>query len=237
MGRLQMDSCGGFKSTCVGCQGSEGLEVFETHAGAFHTACSHAACSACLRQLVLRQLHGARQCWQLSVFCPEPKCQKRLPQRLVLQVPEALALAIAIDSGSLWPCLASDSERSWQERCIHVLSSAWLLRGCRKRLPQHPMLQPRCPLCGTRGHIYANGACGHGACKNCWIEGLQNKLQWCRQNFALDVPCVHEGCNEGCSSVLRLFKEGRADIHVREVHEQLQSLSSWWEFPKSGALI
>ncbi|CAE7480963.1 GBP1 [Symbiodinium sp. CCMP2456] len=206
-GRCEMGAGGSVGSKCVGCHGSEDLHVFETHAGRLHTACSHAACGPCLRQLVLRQLPKSRERWQLEILCPEPGCQKRLPQRLVLTVKEADDLAKAIDTDGVWPSLGDEES-------------------------QH------CPLCGKAAAVRVNRACGHAACETCWLDGLEEKLRWCRENAAMDIPCPHPGCHEGCYDVLRHFESPfleELELYVREAQAQLVEISSWCVHGPPGA--
>ena len=59
--------------------------------------CSHAACAKCLPQLVRSQLVGSRGRWQLAVWCPEPGCGRRLPQRFS----DALMFAVVASSSSV----------------------------------------------------------------------------------------------------------------------------------------
>ena len=176
---------------CVGCRCSKDLCVFETHLGA---TCRHAACKACLRELVVGQLPLSRERWHLAVYCPEPGCQKRLPQHLVLQVKEARALANTIDTSSRWPCLNDE---------------------------------PQCPICDKSNAIFVNRACGHAACEACWLRDLESKLLWCREQLALDIPCVHAGCSEGCLEALSHFENPlveEAKAYAQHKKQELQAL-------------
>ncbi|CAE7027321.1 Gbp5 [Symbiodinium sp. KB8] len=202
-----MGAGGSVGCKCVGCQGTEDLHVFETHAGRLHSACSHAVCDPCLRQLVLSQLPKSRERWQLEILCPEPLCQKRIPQRLVLTVREADDLAKAIDTDGLWPSLGEE-------------------------------VSQRCPLCRKEAPVHVNRACGHAACESCWLDGLEEKLRWCRENAAMDIPCPHPGCHEGCYDVLRHFESPfleELELYVREAKVQLVEFSSWAVHGPPGA--
>ena len=206
-GQCEMGAGSPVGGRCVGCHGTEDLNVFETHAGRLHTACSHAACGRCLRQLVVGQLPKSRERWQLEILCPERGCQKRLPQRLVLTVKEAEDLARAIDSDGLWPSLGDE-------------------------------VSQLCPLCGKAAAVHVNQACGHAACESCWLDGLEEKLRWCRENAAMDIPCPHPGCHEGCYDVLRHFESPlleELELYVREAKVQLVELSSWCVHGPPGA--
>ena len=205
--RCEMGAGGSVGCKCVGCQGTEDLHVFETHAGRLHSACSHAVCDPCLRQLVLSQLPKSRERWQLEILCPEPLCQKRIPQRLVLTVREADDLAKAIDTDGLWPSLGEE-------------------------------VSQRCPLCRKEAPVHVNRACGHAACESCWLDGLEEKLRWCRENAAMDIPCPHPGCHEGCYDVLRHFESPfleELELYVREAKVQLVEFSSWAVHGPPGA--
>ncbi|CAE7410479.1 ari-2 [Symbiodinium natans] len=88
----------------------------------------------------------------------------------------------------------------------------------------------RCPLCGAAGPVYANRACGHGACEGCWLADLEDKLRWGRENAAMDIPCVHKGCSEGCFETLGLFESPLLEevgLFVREAKRKVQELSPW----------
>lgn len=202
-----MGAGGSVGGKCVGCQGTEDLHVFETHAGRLHSACSHAACGPCLRQLVLSQLPKSREQWQLEILCPEPLCQKRVPQRLVAKVKEADELAKAIDTDGLWPSLGAE-------------------------------VSQRCPLCRKEAAVHVNRVCGHAACESCWLDGLEEKLRWCRENAAMDIPCPHPGCHEGCYDVLRHFESPfleELELYVREAKVQLVEFSSFAVHGPPGA--
>ncbi|CAE7244293.1 GBP3, partial [Symbiodinium microadriaticum] len=175
--------------------------------GAFHSACSHAVCDPCLRQLVLSQLPKSREQWQLEILCPEPLCQKRVPQRLVAKVKEADELAKAIDTDGLWPSLGAE-------------------------------VSQRCPLCRKEAAVHVNRVCGHAACESCWLDGLEEKLRWCRENAAMDIPCPHPGCHEGCYDVLRHFESPfleELELYVREAKVQLVEFSSFAVHGPPGA--
>jgi len=136
-------------------------------------------------------------------------------------------------------------------------------RGCQKRLPQRLVLTVKeaedlaraidsdglwpslgdevsqlCPLCGKAAAVHVNQACGHAACESCWLDGLEEKLRWCRENAAMDIPCPHPGCHEGCYDVLRHFESPlleELELYVREAKVQLVELSSWCVHGPPGA--
>ena len=88
-----------------------------------------------------------------------------------------------------------------------------------------------CPLCGAAGPVYANRACGHGACEGCWLADLEDKLRWGRENAAVDIPCAHKGCSEGCFETLGRFESPvleQVGLFVREAKRKLQEISPYY---------
>ena len=185
------------RTKCVGCQCSEGLRVFEMQAGRFHTACSHAACEACLRELVIGQLPLSRERWHLAVYCPEPGCQKRLPQRLVLQVEAAQALANTIETSTRWPCLNDEprcplcgkSDAIYVNRaCGHAACEGCWLRDLESS------------LLWCREHLTMDIPCVHAGCNEGCLEALSH----------FENPLVEE-----------------AKAYVQQRKQELQKLSPW----------
>ncbi|CAK9072790.1 unnamed protein product [Durusdinium trenchii] len=194
---------------CVCCGSREELLVFEKFSGAFQSACRHAACEPCLRNWTLKELPKCRQRWMLRVECPCQTCGRQVPQALPLKVSaHARALADAIDASSANK--VADQLVQW---------------------PGWPNEALVCPRCGEeQDQVLVNTACGHGACRNCWLADLPSKLEWCKAYCALDVPCGHEGCNEGCFEVLKHLDSPvipEVKRYVEQVQSDLLEFSPW----------
>lgn len=90
------------------------LQVNETWAGTWHSACCHRACLPCVRQWVNASLEQCRAQGQLRVQCYHPGCKKSMPQKLVLNASlGARLLAEAIDRCGRpqdWPVLVPCSQ-------------------------------------------------------------------------------------------------------------------------------
>ena len=191
--------------SCVACgacrlSGREEVLVFENFSGAFQSACGHAACKSCLQNWVLKELPVSRKSWMLRVACPAKGCSRYVPQQLVLQV----------------------SAHARDLAQVIETSSQW------PSLPNEVML---CPCCQEeRDHVFVNTACGHGACQDCWLTDLQSKLIWCKANCALDIPCCHRGCSEGCFEVLKQLESPvLPDVknYVEHVRAEMLDFSPW----------
>ncbi|CAK9057637.1 A chain [Durusdinium trenchii] len=208
---MEQDSVGGTGGglACVGCGSREELLVFEKFSGAFQSACRHAACEPCLRNWTLKELPKCRQRWMLRVECPCQTCGRQVPQALPLKVSaHARALADAIDASSANK--VADQLVEWPA------------------LPNEALV---CPRCGEeKDQVLVNTACGHGACRNCWLADLPSKLEWCKAYVALDVPCGHEGCSEGCFEVLKHLDSPvipEVKSYVEQVQSDLLEFSPW----------
>ena len=169
--------------------------------------------------------------------CPEPGCARRLPQRLSagkvcptlysVFVAQSLSARCSLVTTQLLspgrgPGLVLQVEEARALAEAIDGSSLWPCLGEEE--------VTRCPLCGAAGPVYANRACGHGACEGCWLADLEDKLRWGRENAAMDIPCVHKGCSEGCFETLGLFESPLLEevgLFVREAKRKVQELSPW----------